>query len=172
MDIPVRSDDGTLPPDCALSRWCSLMLQAGQLCGRPDSVAPRCKSLMLEAGFVDVVELQFKWPTNPWPADKRMKELGMWHQVNQADGLEGATMAMFTRVLGWTQLQVQEFVVEVKKNTRDRSIHAYWPLYDDFIPSYVIVANVMSLQIRCLWTEAMNIMFSGPGSTQESTTWN
>jgi hypothetical protein len=66
-----------------------------------------------------------------------MKELGMWHEVNQEDGLEGATLAMFTRVLGWEPLQVQEFLVEVKKNTRDKSIHAYWPMYVDFFIFFI-----------------------------------
>jgi hypothetical protein len=31
---------------------------------------------MEEAGFVDVVEVIYKWPMNRWPANKKMKEIG------------------------------------------------------------------------------------------------
>lgn len=31
---------------------------------------------MEEAGFVDVVEVIYKWPIGRWPANKKMKEIG------------------------------------------------------------------------------------------------
>jgi hypothetical protein len=31
---------------------------------------------MIAAGFEDVVEIQYKWPLNKWPRDKKYKELG------------------------------------------------------------------------------------------------
>ena len=34
------------------------------------------KRFMEEAGFVDVVEVIYKWPLNRWPANKQMKEIG------------------------------------------------------------------------------------------------
>lgn len=32
---------------------------------------------MEEAGFVDIVEYIYKWPMNKWPANKKIKELGI-----------------------------------------------------------------------------------------------
>jgi hypothetical protein len=83
---------------------------------------------MEEAGFVDVVELQFKWPTNPWPDDPHLKELGMWMEQSQRLGLEGASLAFFTRGLGWSVEQLKSFLAELKVCVEDRSIHAYWPM--------------------------------------------
>jgi hypothetical protein len=31
---------------------------------------------LLDAGFQDVVDLEYKWPTNTWPKDARHKEMG------------------------------------------------------------------------------------------------
>jgi hypothetical protein len=31
---------------------------------------------MIAAGFENVVEVVWKWPTNRWPKDRKMKELG------------------------------------------------------------------------------------------------
>ena len=104
------------------------MLECGRRLGRPDSVAPVCKQLMEEAGFVDVVEQQFKWPTNPWPEDPHLKELGTYNEQNQRLGFEAASLAFFTRVLGWSVEQLKGFLVDLKECVEDRSIHAYWPM--------------------------------------------
>ena len=104
------------------------MLECGRRLGRPESVAPIMKQQMEEAGFVDVVEVQFKWPTNPWPDDPHLKELGTWHEMNQRLGFEGASLAYFTRVLGWSVEQLEGFLADLKTCVEDRSIHAYWPM--------------------------------------------
>jgi len=83
---------------------------------------------MEEAGFVDVVETEYKWPTNRWPEDQHLKELGQWNEANQELGLEAASLAFFTRVLGWSVEQLKGFLVELMACVNDRNIHAYWPM--------------------------------------------
>ncbi|KAJ4179011.1 hypothetical protein NW767_014713 [Fusarium falciforme] len=80
---------------------------------------------MAEVGFVDVKETPFKWPTNRWPKDRRFKELGDWSNVNTNDSLQGLSMALFTRHLGWTPEEVGVFLVDVRKDLDNPSIHAY-----------------------------------------------
>ena len=104
------------------------MLECGRRLGRPGSVAPIASKLMEEAGFVDVVATQYKWPTNPWPEDAHLKELGMWNEMNQNLGFEAASLGFFTRVLGWSVEQLEGFLVELKTCVEDRNIHAYWPM--------------------------------------------
>lgn len=82
-----------------------------------------------EAGFVDVVEIPFKWPVNRWPKDAKFKELGMWTQENFVSGIEAMSLALFTRILGWTRDEVLIFVAHVRKDMRDQKIHAYWPIF-------------------------------------------
>jgi hypothetical protein len=50
----------------------------------------------------------------------------MWQLENVTSGLEGFSMAMFTRVLGWTKPEVDVFLVDVRKEMKDMKIHVYW----------------------------------------------
>lgn len=75
VGIPYGCDDGTLTPTSPLQRYCELDLEACEKMGRRGNVAKMCKQLMEEAGFVDVVEVVLKWPTNTWPKDPVYKEI-------------------------------------------------------------------------------------------------
>jgi hypothetical protein len=35
---------------------------------------------------------------------------------------------LFTNVLGWSAADVEAFLVGVRKDLRNRNIHAYWPV--------------------------------------------
>jgi len=45
--------------------------------GRRANSAELYKSQLEAAGFVDVVETKYIWPSNRWPKDRKLKELGM-----------------------------------------------------------------------------------------------
>lgn len=75
--VPMRCDDGTLDEDSALQRWSKLLLEATIKLGSPYDSALRYKQQLIEAGFQDVVEVEYKWPTNGWPRDRHHKEIGM-----------------------------------------------------------------------------------------------
>lgn len=47
--------------------------------GRPANSAEPYKSQLEAAGFVDVVETKYIWPSNRWPKDRKLKELGMFY---------------------------------------------------------------------------------------------
>ncbi|KAI8208319.1 Secondary metabolism regulator LAE1 [Colletotrichum sp. SAR 10_65] len=128
-DIIPRSDDDTLNPAHALMKWAHLLLQASIKLGRPYMEIPGLKQLMMEAGFEDVTMHVYKWPTNGWPKDPRHKEIGMWNYENTIMGLEGYTIAPLTRALDWTPTEVDILLTDVRKDLKDRSIHAYWPQY-------------------------------------------
>lgn len=131
LDIvfPLRSDDNTLNPDHALYEWSELMIEATNKAGRPLRAATTCANDLREIGFVDVVEVPLKWPINRWPKEPKFKELGMWTQENFVSGIEAMSLALFTRMLGWSREQVMVFVTQVRKDLKDTKIHAYWPIY-------------------------------------------
>lgn len=54
----------------------------------------------------------------------------MWAYENLGNGASGLSMALFTRALGWRSEEVEVFLVDVRKQMKDRSIHAYWPMYE------------------------------------------
>ncbi len=126
---PARSDDGTLPSDGYIMQWCKLIIEAAANAGRPVYPLDEYKNFLRDAGFEGVVEVQRKWPINWWPRDHKYKELGMWALADIGNGLEGLTMAHFTRGLGWSKEATLAFCANVQRELRDTRIHAYWPMY-------------------------------------------
>ncbi|KAF5985790.1 alkaline ceramidase [Fusarium coicis] len=76
----IVSDDGTLTRDHALSKWCNLLGEAFTKLGCTSIVFDKIKAIMQEVGFDDVVDKRFKWPTNPWPRDKKIANFGVIHE--------------------------------------------------------------------------------------------
>ncbi|KAG9253080.1 S-adenosyl-L-methionine-dependent methyltransferase [Emericellopsis atlantica] len=134
MALPALSDDGTLAPDSYLAKWCKACLDAGENLGRPVFPVTEYKNYLAAAGFEDIVEVQKKWPTNTWPREREHKELGAWAYANIAGGLDGLSLAHFTRGLGWTPEETRVFCAEVRKDLKNPKIHAYWPMYVPVLP--------------------------------------
>lgn len=128
LSLPICNDDNTLSPDDAIYKWSELMIEASgrlnQCLNKPSSYA----QWMREAGFINVQCQVFKWPTNPWPRDKKHKTLGLWSLANTLDGIEGFSMAYFTRVLGWQPEQVHVFLADVRDDNKNRQKHNYCPV--------------------------------------------
>ncbi|KAH9243269.1 hypothetical protein K456DRAFT_1716874 [Colletotrichum gloeosporioides 23] len=127
-DGPPLSDDGTLRPEHALHRYLALVFSALEKSGRAFQSIPALRGMMLDIGFRDVTMTKYKWPTNPWAKDAKHKKIGAWNNENLNAGVEAWAMAPFTRVHGWTRVEVQGFLVDVRKDLGDRRIHAYWPM--------------------------------------------
>lgn len=127
-DVYPLSDDGTLKPDSALSRCMCMMAEASEILGRPFVDVQGLKDVMVDVGFEDVHVHRFKWPTNPWARHSKYKELGFWCEENFAGNWEGIIMAPFTRGLKWTREETMVFAMEVRKELKDRSIHAYFSM--------------------------------------------
>ncbi|KAH7141395.1 S-adenosyl-L-methionine-dependent methyltransferase [Dactylonectria estremocensis] len=128
-DLAWKSDDGSLASDSALLQCAQLLQQASEKFGRAYQDIPSLVDVMTEIGFVDVVIEKFRWPNNPWPKDKRLKELGAWVFANFSGGLEGITMAPLTRAHGWSPHAVEVFLVDVRKVLGDKNVHAFMPIY-------------------------------------------
>ncbi|PHH60645.1 hypothetical protein CDD81_1396 [Ophiocordyceps australis] len=127
--LQLQSDDDTIPPDCAAAKWGDHMIEAAAMLNRPLDSMTHYKEQLLDAGFINVTQCLYKWPTNSWPRDPKYKEIGMWTYENLGNGASGLSMALFTRALGWKQEEVEVFLINVRKQMKDRSIHAYWPIY-------------------------------------------
>lgn len=118
----------TVTEDTALFKWCKLLEEASTKLGRPFVKFDEMREHMEKAGFTDIVDGRFKWPSNPWPKERKYKELGAWKNENTGAALEALTLAPFTRGLGWTFDEVTIFLVDVRRELNDPNIHAYWPM--------------------------------------------
>ncbi|OAP61884.1 hypothetical protein AYL99_04087 [Fonsecaea erecta] len=123
-------DDGTLPPDSALAKWAAYMLEASRQLGCPLDSVESVREIMIETGFVDVVETPYMWPMSPWKKkDPTLKTIGVWTYHNFTASLSGISLALFTRGLGWTTEELEAFLIDVRKDMRNTRYHAFWPIY-------------------------------------------
>jgi len=125
---PHRCDDGSASLDSPLQQWRIFAEDAASKAGRPLNILWQLKTMMGAAGFEAVVQKEYVWPGNPWPKDPKLKELGHWNLENISGGLEDLSMALFTRVLGWSKEEVEVFLLGVRKDLKDRSKHNYNPM--------------------------------------------
>jgi SAM-dependent methyltransferase len=128
IDVMMKSDDGTLGDDSAIMKWSNLLNEASVKLQQAYKKIDEFKDMMAEAGFTEIVDRRFKWPTNHWPKDKKYKELGVWNNENIAIALESLTIAPFTRAHGWSVEEVHIFLSSVRKDLNNPKIHGYWPI--------------------------------------------
>lgn len=83
---------------------------------------------MEEAGFVDVEEHILKLPLGQWPRDPRLKKVGLFESVNMTEGIQGLTLTLWTRCLQWTPEEVDFFLMDVRKEVKNKKIHSYYHL--------------------------------------------
>ncbi|RDL41874.1 Uncharacterized protein BP5553_01853 [Venustampulla echinocandica] len=129
IKFPIEDNDNSFPEDCSIKKWADLILEGTTKLGRPCNTAKDYKAQLINAGFTNVVEIVYKWPQNKWPKDRKLKELGMWMHENFSTGLSGLSMAVFTRGLGWSQEELEAFLVGVRKDMKNTKIHGYYPIY-------------------------------------------
>ena len=128
MCFPINCDDGTLTRDHSVYKWSANLLGGMAKAGQPIDIGRSYKALMTEAGFEDVVEVVYKWPISPWPKAQKEKTLGAWERVNFLDGLPGFTLAIFTRILGWSKEETEVMMAGVRNDIKNKGVHAYFPM--------------------------------------------
>lgn len=68
-------------------------------------------------------------PIGPWAKDPVLKEIGRFQSLQEAKVIESYTPAIFSRVLGWSNEEIQVFIAKVKAELRNPAIHLYLPVY-------------------------------------------
>lgn len=112
----------------ALQRWNQLLLQGIREMGRDAMSANQYKKHMADAGFINITEKRFAVPATPWAKGRDEKVLGAMQMANNLEGVSGLTMTVFTRSLGWAPETVERLLVDVRKDMKDKNIHAYVPM--------------------------------------------
>jgi len=77
-----------------------------------------------EVGFDDVQTTTHKAPVGLWPLDRRLRLCGFFLKTAVTDGLRGVSRRPLM-ALGWTQLQIEMFLVDVRKALSNQNIHCY-----------------------------------------------
>jgi SAM-dependent methyltransferase len=123
--LPLCCQDNTLE-GTELLKWHDEMMRASIAIDTRFNKPHYYRQWMEEAGFVNVQEVVKVLPLNTWPKDPRLKLLGHWQKTNLLIGLEGLSLALFTKILGWSKPEVDVLLAHVRRDIANRKIHAYW----------------------------------------------
>jgi Methyltransferase domain len=122
------SDDGSMD-GTALLEWQTHVKEAATKTGVEWTNVPNYKRWMIEGGFEDVTEVNFRWPSNQWSSVRKERLLGAWTQAQIDNGmLESVSTRLFIMKLGWSKERLDEFLARVNRDTKDPRIKAYSPM--------------------------------------------
>jgi SAM-dependent methyltransferase len=121
----VYSDDDSLDKAVWLKDWVEQMNEASKQFGKVLKTANLIKGYMIDAGFVDIHEEIYKCPIGRWAKGKRYKELGMYYRAQFYDAVEPFTLALYTRVLGYSVEQAWAVIAKVKEDLVNPKLHLY-----------------------------------------------
>ncbi|OAG37876.1 hypothetical protein AYO21_07982 [Fonsecaea monophora] len=129
FDINYYSQDGSLTEEHAVRRWLALCHQAAGKIGRTLRVGKHLEQWVNDSGFVNVQAVKVPVPIGPWPRDKRLKRMGLVNWTQIFEGLQAVSLRLFLGVLEWTQDELESLLVDVRKDLKNREIHALYDVY-------------------------------------------
>jgi hypothetical protein len=121
-------DDESLPLDSAFREYDKHLRAAAKHVGTPLEDPAEWKQLFEEAGFETVVKRIFKIPSNPWAKDPKLRLIGAFELENFISGLEGMSLRIFEKGLGWSAQETSVFCAKVRNDIRNQRYHSYYPL--------------------------------------------
>ncbi|MCJ1434852.1 hypothetical protein MMC27_004222 [Xylographa pallens] len=125
LQFPVKSDDGSAGKDSPFSEWSYRVMEAAEKVGINPRSCEKFEEQLAQQGFVNIRYETIKWPIGSWAKGKKEKEIGRWMLENTMQGLQGVSMALLTRHLGWSREAVEVFLIKVREQILDRSSHVY-----------------------------------------------
>ncbi|MCJ1404190.1 hypothetical protein MMC11_007415 [Xylographa trunciseda] len=125
LQFPCRSDDGSASRESPFIDWSYRLMEAAGKVGIDPIACEKFEEQLAHQGFVNIKYETIKWPIGSWAKGKKEKEIGRWMMENTLQALQGLTMALLTRHLGWSREAVELFLVGVRKQILDRSSHVY-----------------------------------------------
>lgn len=110
-----------------LKRLLDLAIQGAAAQGRNIVVSRFYKQWLLEAGFVDVVEIKLAIPINEWHPSLKLKRVGQYTSRMLMDSLGGVAWKML-RAKGFSDEEANETIVQTKPEIRNLDLEAFFPL--------------------------------------------
>ena len=62
---------------------------------------------------------------NPWPRDKKERQIGTFVQQIMTETIESYSLALLTRVLGWEFVRAQLLLAGTREDLCNRDYHIY-----------------------------------------------
>ena len=71
---------------------------------------------------------KYKVPIGTWPRDPLLKEVGKFNYMQANMGLEGLTLRLYSKVLGWAEAEIYALLASVRRDLNNPRIHAMFDL--------------------------------------------
>lgn len=127
-DFLVYSEDGSFNGTW-WEKWNIDIVKSCEIGGRTLRPGLQLEDWVRAAGFENVHAEKIRLPMGLWPKDRLMKEVGAFNLVQMKEGLEGFSLALFTRNLGWSPEELQVLLSKVRKDMDNRNVHAQNDIY-------------------------------------------
>lgn len=124
--LNIDSDDNS-HRGTALHKWSYLALAGAAAKGRDLEASRKYKDYMIEAGFVDVVEIKFKGTGNPWPTTEPERTIGEYSLVSGAEVVRTVSEKLLGEGLGLPENMINTIVAQAQKDVFDTNVHFWWP---------------------------------------------
>lgn len=115
----LQCEDGSLPEDSNMMRWAGLVESGLRASGRELLTGEHAVELA-KVGFERTKYDPIKIAVGAWPVDKAEKELGLLMQHHMLEGIEGISLALFTRILGWSKGDLDTLLYGVRQDFKNR----------------------------------------------------
>lgn len=125
--MPMRSIDHTYT-DSSIEKWQTLILQGAAKLGRDLTQVKDYKKHMVEAGFLDVVEVHCQWPLGPWATNRKLKAIGVLFREDMERLIDGLSMRLLGEGMGMSIARIDKLVGEVRKEWYEEEVHTYLPM--------------------------------------------
>ncbi|KAI9838753.1 MAG: hypothetical protein M1837_002351 [Sclerophora amabilis] len=130
LDVDAQTDDDSLPENSYIRKWCDNQIDAAKKAGVDVKISGEfLRDHLVNAGFENVVIRKFKVPVGTWPEDPKQREVGTAQLIAMLEGIQGLTLAFWTRFLGWSEKEVEVCLALVRNEFKNKKVHSYWPVY-------------------------------------------
>ncbi|CAG8927155.1 unnamed protein product [Penicillium salamii] len=129
FEVMLRSDDDSIALAPTLCEFLGHLDQASARFNRPMNIARYHRQHLIEAGFENVHDDTFKVPSSTWPSDPLNKEIGKYNLCSLLLAVESYSLALFTRVLGWSNERTQVFLAGVRRELKNPDVRSYCILH-------------------------------------------
>jgi hypothetical protein len=118
-----------LPSDLPLVQFWDLVAQGLDNLGVDFKRTLSLSSMVRDCGYDNVTERVFHVPIGTWPKNRTLKECGLYWKTVLMEGLSPIALGPLTRGLGWTQVQVEAFLVGVRQCMKEGRDNAFMPMH-------------------------------------------
>ncbi|KAJ5938939.1 hypothetical protein N7466_002073 [Penicillium verhagenii] len=126
FEASLGSDDETHLLAPTVMHWLEMINGASKQFGKEMNIAERVRPRMENEGFINVSDDIYKCPVGGWAKDRQLKKIGRIGKVLVLKVVEPYSLALFTRVLGYTFQEAQGIMDKVRAEMMNSKVHMYF----------------------------------------------